>query len=114
MAFRRPNLGGGVLLQIPFFCVNFLVLFRRKKYFPKYDNRNIYWIESCSANNNQESIMMLNSQNEVKNLTGKKYNVRSKVHEYGGIAYAVDNDRVFFINHTDQNIYLIEDEKNVF
>ena len=82
-----------------------------KKYFPKYDNRNIYWIESCSANNNQESIMILNSQNEIKNLTGKKYNVRSKVHEYGGVAYAVDNDRVFFINHTDQNIYLIEDEK---
>ena len=24
-----------------------------KKYFLKYDNRNIYWIESSSANNNQ-------------------------------------------------------------
>ena len=32
-------------------------------------------------------------------------NVRSRVHEYGGGAYAVSGDRVWFSNDTDGRIY---------
>lgn len=82
-----------------------------RKYFPQYDNKNIYWIENDLAKNGLSSVIRMNENSEITNLTGKKYNVKSKVHEYGGIAYIVNCDRVFFVNSADQNIYLIKDDQ---
>jgi len=39
------------------------------------------------------------------------YSARSRVHEYGGGCYCVHENLLFFINDSDQDIYLIEDEK---
>jgi len=39
------------------------------------------------------------------------YSARSRVHEYGGGCYCVHESAVFFINDSDQDIYLIRDKK---
>ena len=37
--------------------------------------------------------------------------MQSKIHEYGGIPYHVDEKQIFFVNSHDQNIYQIENKK---
>ena len=53
----------------------------------------------------------------VKSTTGKSedmlpppYSARSRVHEYGGGCYYVHGDQLFFVNNSDQDIYLIHDQ----
>lgn len=51
---------------------------------------------------------MLRHKASVTELTPRPFNVRSRVHEYGGAAYLVSDDKVFFVNFSDQNIYSLE------
>ena len=44
----------------------------------------------------------------AKELTPPPYNIRSRVHEYGGTGYLVAEDKIFFVNFSDQNIYQID------
>jgi len=39
------------------------------------------------------------------------YSARSRVHEYGGGCYCIHKNTVYFINDSDQDIYLIKDKK---
>ncbi|MBV1906305.1 MAG: prolyl oligopeptidase family serine peptidase [Pseudomonadales bacterium] len=41
-------------------------------------------------------------------LTPAPFNVRSRVHEYGGGSYLVTDQNIFFINFSDQNIYQLK------
>ena len=50
---------------------------------------------------------------EVLELTPSPYNVRSRVHEYGGGAYLPTALGVFFVNFSDQNIYLADKEGDI-
>jgi dipeptidyl aminopeptidase/acylaminoacyl peptidase len=43
---------------------------------------------------------------DVFELTPAPLNVRNRVHEYGGGAYAIDGDAVYFSNFSDDRIYL--------
>src|SRR5690606_10354852 len=39
-------------------------------------------------------------------------NIRSKVHEYGGKPYAIDSGAIYFINFSDQILYLHKGDKS--
>lgn len=43
------------------------------------------------------------------------YNIRSKVHEYGGGSYCINNSTLYFVNAIDQQIYMcqLSDDKTV-
>ncbi len=47
---------------------------------------------------------------KVVELTPLPYNVRSRVHEYGGGAYLPAAGGAFFVNFQDQNIYLVGED----
>jgi len=64
----------------------------------------LLWIEQRPFENGR-SVLVLESLNARHDLTPAPYNVRSRVHEYGGGAYCVADDEVFFVNAVDQNIY---------
>jgi dipeptidyl aminopeptidase/acylaminoacyl peptidase len=49
--------------------------------------------------------MKSNGGNDPVDVTPEGYNVRSMVHEYGGGAYCVHGDTVFFSNFDDQRLY---------
>ncbi|MEE3278501.1 MAG: prolyl oligopeptidase family serine peptidase [Pseudomonadota bacterium] len=64
----------------------------------------LLWIEQRPFENGR-SVLVLESLNARHDLKPAPYNVRSRVNEYGGGAYCVADDEVFFVNAVDQNIY---------
>ncbi|MFQ3361118.1 MAG: prolyl oligopeptidase family serine peptidase [Alphaproteobacteria bacterium] len=80
----------------------------KKKIFPKSKNKIHYWLETCPEDNGRTSIVSINNQKEIKNITGINHDVRSRVHEYGGGSYTVSDNLIFFINESDQDIYIID------
>ncbi len=63
-----------------------------------------YWLESVASEKGRTSIFR-HFQGKTENILAEGFNVRSKVHEYGGGALCVSNENVFFVNSDDQQIY---------
>ncbi|KAK6183073.1 hypothetical protein SNE40_010620 [Patella caerulea] len=68
---------------------------------------NVYWVESRANENGRNALCTFNVKTrETTTLTPIDYNVRTKVHEYGGKSYAVYQGTVYFSNFTDQALYV--------
>ena len=74
-----------------------------------------YWLEMRPSEDGRYVLVTMNNKNEVVDLTPAPYNVRSRVHEYGGGAFTLSKDSIYFSNFTDQRIYKMEgDSENIF
>jgi dipeptidyl aminopeptidase/acylaminoacyl peptidase len=69
------------------------------------DSENIYWLESRPNEGGRNVLMRRDAQGKITELTPAPFNLRSRVHEYGGGAYAVKNHIIYFCNFSDQRIY---------
>ena len=67
-----------------------------------------YWLEMRPSENGRYVLVTMNNDNEVVDLTPAPYNVRSRVHEYGGGSFTLSKNSIYFSNFTDQRIYRIE------
>lgn len=67
----------------------------------------LHWLESRPAEGGRVTLLKAEGES-VTELTPRPYNVRSRVHEYGGGAYLPTRDGVFFVNSSDQNIHAID------
>ena len=65
----------------------------------------IYWTEGRPSENGRNALVKWTSDNGIEELSAAGFNVRSRVHEYGGGAYAVHDDAVYFSNFVDQRLY---------
>ena len=63
----------------------------------------LYWLESRPAEGGRLVVMTL--ADGVKELTPEGFNVRTRVHEYGGAPFAVGPDGLWFSNFRDQKLY---------
>tara|TARA_Y100000590_G_scaffold470613_1_gene666974 strand:- start:6450 stop:8318 length:1869 start_codon:yes stop_codon:yes gene_type:complete len=79
----------------------------KKRHSPQYDQNKIYWLENFPEKDGLTSIIVMDENQNVTNLTGEKYSIQSKVHEYGGGAYIVKDGKIIFVNSSDQNLYQI-------
>lgn len=70
------------------------------------DGKNIYWIESRPYEEGRRVIVTRNSNGKTKDLIPPPYNARTRVHEYGGGSFAVNDGIVYFSNFKNQQIYL--------
>src|SRR5438045_505033 len=76
------------------------------------DGRDIYWIESRPQERGR-SVVVRHSQDEgpadvtppLSSDGQAVFNVRSRVHEYGGGTYLVSGGVVYFCNDADQRLY---------
>ena len=83
-----------------------------KKNYPLSNSHSTYWIETGTDKGGLSSIIQYNFKSAQSiNLSGTEFNVKSKIHEYGGVPYHVDEMRIFFVNSDDQNIYQIKNKK---
>lgn len=69
------------------------------------DNNNIYWLEGRPTEGGRNVLVKYTSEGNIIELTPPPYNVRTRVHEYGGAAYLIVDDTIYFSNFSDQRIY---------
>jgi len=69
------------------------------------DGETVYWIEGRLVENGRSVLVKWSPETDVEDVLPSEFNVRSRVHEYGGGAYNVYDDVVYFVNFTDQQIY---------
>jgi dipeptidyl aminopeptidase/acylaminoacyl peptidase len=64
-----------------------------------------YWVESRPAEGGRCVVVTSATNGAVRELTPPGFNVRTRVHEYGGTPYAMSGDTVYFSNFSDQRLY---------
>jgi len=67
----------------------------------------LFWTESRPAEGGRTTIMTFENGEAVER-TPAPFNVRSRVHEYGGGAWLVNNGTLIFANFSDQRLYRLD------
>ena len=68
----------------------------------------VCWLEGRPAEGGRNVLVRADPSGRIEDLTPPPFNVRSGVHEYGGGAYAVSGERLWFSNFADGRIYAQE------
>jgi len=71
------------------------------------DGTDVYWLEGRSAEGGRRTVVRRGLDGATRELTPAPFYVRSRVHEYGGGAYAVDGRRVF-ASGADNRLYRVD------
>ena len=69
------------------------------------DGDDVYWVEMRPAEGGRMVVVRRGADGVAVDVTPAPYNVRTRVHEYGGGAFLVQDGVVFFANFSDQRIY---------
>ena len=69
------------------------------------DGEDVYWVEGRASEGGRYVIVRRTADGAIIDVTPTVFNVRTRVHEYGGAAYAVDRGTIYFANFADQRIY---------
>ena len=69
------------------------------------DGADIYWVEMRPQEAGRYVIVRRSADGQVRDITPQPFNVRTRVHEYGGGAFKVDRGTVYFSNFADQRLY---------
>ncbi len=69
------------------------------------DGDDIYWLEGRPAESGRVVVVRRTADGAIGDVTPQGFNVRTRVHEYGGAPYTVDQGVVYFSNFADQRLY---------
>ena len=69
------------------------------------DDDDIYWVEMRPTEAGRYVVVRRSHDGRTSDVTPNSYNVRTRVHEYGGGAYKVERGVVYFSNFSDQRLY---------
>jgi dipeptidyl aminopeptidase/acylaminoacyl peptidase len=69
------------------------------------DGDDIYWTESRPAEGGRNVLVRRTQDGGRQDVTPAPFNVRSRVHEYGGGSVTVHRGIAYFSNFTDQRLY---------
>ena len=72
---------------------------------PRIDQDCVYWLEMRPAEGGRNVIVRRDPNDQLTDVTPKPFNVRTRVHEYGGGDFLVKNRAVYFSNFVDQRLY---------
>src|ERR1700730_17117861 len=62
----------------------------------------VYWIEARPTEGGRNVLVRYPPDEPIEDVTPPPWNVRTRVHEYGGASYVIAGDTVFFSNFADQ------------
>ncbi len=68
----------------------------------------LFWLEGRPVEGGRNALMSWNERQGEKELLPKEYNVRTRVHEYGGGALLIGASGIYFINDHDQQIHCLQ------
>ena len=69
------------------------------------DDRDVYWVEMRPSEGGRNVIVRCTPDGQKTDITPADFNVRTRVHEYGGRSFMVDQANIYFSNYSDQQIY---------
>jgi dipeptidyl aminopeptidase/acylaminoacyl peptidase len=72
---------------------------------PTFDGTDIYWLELRPKEGGRNVIVKRTATGTSVDLTPPEFNARTRVHEYGGGDYIVNNGVLYFSNFSDQRLY---------
>lgn len=72
------------------------------------DGDDIYWLELRPAEAGRQVIVKRSPDGKIADVTPPPFNARTRVHEYGGGAYAVADGAVYFSHFSDQRLYRLD------
>jgi dipeptidyl aminopeptidase/acylaminoacyl peptidase len=70
------------------------------------DGDDIYWVEGRPSEAGRSVIVRRTPDGKIADVTPPPFNARTRVHEYGGGAFAVASGTVYFSHFADQRIYV--------
>ncbi len=71
----------------------------------KVDGSETYWLELRPFEKGRSVVVWKDSKGKIYDITPKDFNVRTRVHEYGGGSYTVFDGNIYFSNFKDQRLY---------
>jgi dipeptidyl aminopeptidase/acylaminoacyl peptidase len=71
------------------------------------DRGNVYWLEGRPQERGRSALLRWSPDGAIGDVVPADFNIRSRVHEYGGGAYIVRNGTVYCVNFSDQRVYRI-------
>ena len=69
------------------------------------DGDDVYWAEMRPAEGGRNVIVRRTPDGAARDVTPAPFNVRTRVHEYGGLCFWVADGVVWFANFADQRVY---------
>jgi dipeptidyl aminopeptidase/acylaminoacyl peptidase len=72
------------------------------------DGDDLYWLESRPLEGGRSVLMRADGSPDGQEITPAEFNVRTRVHEYGGASFHVAGGTVYFSNFADQALYVQE------
>src|SRR5271166_2767801 len=69
------------------------------------DHGRIYWLEGRPQEQGRCVIVRSEDDGKTADVTPKPWNVRTRVHEYGGASWTVHDGIVYFSNFADGRLY---------
>ena len=69
------------------------------------DGDDVYWAEMRPAEGGRNVIVRCTPDGVARDVTPAPFNVRTRVHEYGGLCFWVADGVVWFANFADQRVY---------
>ncbi|MEW6373947.1 MAG: prolyl oligopeptidase family serine peptidase [Pseudomonadota bacterium] len=72
------------------------------------DGDDVLWLAGRASEAGRTTLLRRHAGNQAE-LTPAPFNVRNRVHEYGGGAYAADSGTVWFSHHADNRLYRVEE-----
>jgi dipeptidyl aminopeptidase/acylaminoacyl peptidase len=71
------------------------------------DGHNLYWLQSQPENGGRYALYFWKIGSDVRELVPAEFNVRTRVHEYGGGSYLASESTIYFSNFRDQLVYAL-------
>src|SRR5262245_24865387 len=65
----------------------------------------VYWVETRPQEKGRSVVVKSTPDGKIADLTPVPFNARTRVHEYGGGGFTVNDGVVFFSNFADQRLY---------
>ena len=72
---------------------------------PSFDGTDIYWLEMRPKEGGRNVIVRRNAAGASADVNQPPFNARTRVHEYGGGDYLVNDGIAYFSNFSDQRLY---------
>ncbi|MGD8976111.1 MAG: S9 family peptidase [Gammaproteobacteria bacterium] len=76
---------------------------------PQFGAGRLYWLETRPDEDGRTALVRQGDDGKKEDVLARPFSVRSRVHEYGGGAYRVAEDYIFFVENSDQAVYAVSE-----